>query len=106
LSGGSSLVHSFWTAALYLTIFGIGNGIIRPCVSALLTKYTADGQGSATGVLSSFDSLGRIGGPAIAGWLFTLKSSLPYMSGIVLTFISFAVFQSFQRAMMQKDSAL
>ncbi|MCG5026859.1 MFS transporter, partial [Anoxybacillus flavithermus] len=99
-------IYNFWTAALYLTIFGIGNGVIRPCVSALLTKYTTDGQGSATGVLSSFDSLGRIGGPAMAGWLFTLKSSLPYTTGIVLTFISFAVFQSFQRAMMQKDSAL
>ncbi|UPT59592.1 MFS transporter [Geobacillus thermoleovorans] len=99
-------VHSFWTAALYLTIFGIGNGVIRPCVSALLTKHTADGQGSATGVLSSFDSLGRIGGPAIAGWLFTLKPSLPYAAGIALTFISFSVFQSFQRAMMQKDTSL
>nr|WP_197071996.1 MFS transporter [Geobacillus kaustophilus] len=99
-------IHDFWTAALYLTIFGIGNGVIRPCVSALLTKHTTDGQGSTTGVLSSFDSLGRIGGPAMAGWLFTLKPSLPYAAGIALTFISFSVFQSFQRAMMQKDTSL
>ncbi|EMI09432.1 major facilitator superfamily permease [Anoxybacillus gonensis] len=98
-------IDHFWTAALYLTIFGIGNGVIRPCVSALLTKQTTDGQGSATGLLSSFDSLGRIGGPAIAGWLFTLKPSLPYMTGIVLTFVSFALFQSFQRTMTQKGSA-
>ncbi|WP_461202535.1 MFS transporter [Anoxybacillus sp. TBDG-1] len=97
-------IHNFWTAALYLTIFGIGNGVIRPCVSALLTKHTTDGQGSATGILSSFDSLGRIGGPAIAGWLFTVKPSLPYMTGIVLTFVSFALFQSFQRTTMQKGS--
>ncbi|CUA79126.1 MFS transporter [Anoxybacillus suryakundensis] len=98
-------IHNFWTAALYLTIFGIGNGVIRPCVSALLTKHTTDGQGSATGMLSSFDSLGRIGGPAIAGWLFTVKPSLPYMTGIILTFVSFALFQSFQRTTMQKGSA-
>lgn len=98
-------IHNFWTATLYLTIFGIGNGVIRPCVSSLLTKHTTDGQGSATGVLSSFDSLGRIGGPAIAGWLFTVKPSLPYVTGIVLTFVSFTVFQSFQRTIMQKGSA-
>ncbi|AST07822.1 tetracycline resistance MFS efflux pump [Anoxybacillus flavithermus] len=98
------LIHNFWTAALYLTIFGIGNGVIRPCVSALLTKHTTDGQGTATGLLSSFDSLGRIGGPAIAGWLFTLKPSLPYITGIVLTFVSFVLFQSFQHTMMQKGS--
>ena len=27
-------VHNFTTAAIYLTIFGIGNGVIRPSVSA------------------------------------------------------------------------
>jgi multidrug resistance protein len=32
------LVDSFTTAAIFLTIFGIGNGVIRPSVSSLLTK--------------------------------------------------------------------
>src|SRR5690606_7630200 len=31
-------VDSFVKAAIFLTIFGLGNGVIRPCVSALLTK--------------------------------------------------------------------
>ena len=30
--------HNFWTSAVFLTIFGLGNGMIRPAISALLTK--------------------------------------------------------------------
>ena len=39
------LVDSFATAAIFLTVFGIGNGVIRPCVSALLTKTSTSGHG-------------------------------------------------------------
>ncbi len=64
------LVDSFLTAAIFLSIFGIGNGVIRPAVSALLTKTVTSGHGSVTGLLSSFDSLGRIAGPPIGGALY------------------------------------
>ena len=73
------LVDSFLTAAIYLSIFGIGNGVIRPAVSALLTKTVASGHGSVTGLLSSFDSLGRIAGPPIGGALYGLAIGLPYI---------------------------
>jgi MFS transporter, DHA1 family, multidrug resistance protein len=91
------LIKDFLTAALYLSIFGIGNGVIRPCLSSLITKHSTVGQGSATGLLSSFDSLGRIIGPPIAGWLFTMMIGLPYVSGIVLSFGAFILFYLFSR---------
>ncbi|RAK18427.1 multidrug resistance protein [Anoxybacillus vitaminiphilus] len=91
------LIKDFLTAALYLSIFGIGNGVIRPCLSSLITKHSTIGQGSATGLLSSFDSLGRIAGPPIAGWLFTMMIGLPYVSGIVLSFGAFILFYLFSR---------
>lgn len=87
------LVESFTTAALFLTIFGVGNGIIRPAVSALLTKTSIAGHGSITGLLSSFDSLGRIIGPPLGGWLFSISIGLPYLSGIVLSVIAFVLYQ-------------
>lgn len=86
-------IDSFATAAIFLTIFGIGNGVIRPSVSALLTKTSTSGYGNATGLLSSFDSLGRIIGPPLGGWLFSLMISLPYISGIILSFIAFAFYR-------------
>ncbi len=87
------LVDSFATAAIFLTVFGIGNGVIRPCVSALLTKTSTSGHGNTTGLLSSFDSLGRIIGPPLGGWLFSITIGLPYISGILLSLIAFVLYR-------------
>lgn len=87
------LIDSFSTAALFLTVFGIGNGVIRPSVSALITKRSMAGHGSSTGLLSSFDSLGRIIGPPLGGWLFSVQSGLPYISGAVLSLIAFILYR-------------
>lgn len=85
----------FLTAAIYLTIFGVGNGVIRPAVSALLTKRAKNGHGSVTGLLSSFDSLGRILGPILGGLLYSIGSGLPYISGIFLSAIAFILYRAY-----------
>lgn len=82
------MINNFSTAAIFLSIFGIGNGLIRPSVSSLLTKRSLTGYGSTTGLLSSFDSLGRIIGPPLGGWLFSVSIGLPYFSGIILSLIA------------------
>lgn len=87
------LTKDFITAAIYLTIFGVGNGLIRPGVSSLLTKKSSTGHGSTTGLLSSFDSLGRIIGPPLGGWLYSISFNLPYVSGIVLSIIAVLFYQ-------------
>jgi len=87
------LVNNFATAAIYLTVFGIGNGLIRPSVSSLLTKKSTTGHGSTTGLLSSFDSLGRIIGPPLGGWLFTIAIGLPYLTGVLLSFLALCLYQ-------------
>src|SRR5699024_6916160 len=66
------LVNDFTTAAIFLSIFGVGNGVIRPSISSLLTKESHMSHGSVTGYLSSFDSLGRILGPVLGGYLYKL----------------------------------
>ncbi|WP_440706455.1 MFS transporter [Heyndrickxia oleronia] len=90
------LVNSFTTAAIFLTIFGLGNGVIRPCVSALLTKKSTAGHGSATGLLSSFDSFGRIIGPPLGGWLFSITAGLPYISGAILSILALMLYQGYR----------
>ena len=85
--------HNFWTSAVFLTIFGLGNGVIRPAISALLTKNSATGHGSVTGLLSSFDSFGRIAGPPIGGWLFSISIGLPYISGAILSLFALILYQ-------------
>ncbi|MBT2641102.1 MFS transporter [Bacillus sp. ISL-41] len=90
------LTEGFGTAALFLTIFGVGNGLIRPSVSSLLTKKSTTGHGGTTGLLSSFDSLGRIIGPPLGGWLFSIAIGMPYISGIVLSMVALVLYQFYQ----------
>lgn len=85
----------FWTSAIFLTIFGVGNGFIRQALSARLTKRSNTGQGSVSGLLSSFDSFGRIAGPPIGGWLFSISIGLPFLSGTVLSIFALILFQNY-----------
>lgn len=96
------LTESFLTAALFLSIFGLGNGVIRPALTALLTKTSHANHGNVTGLLSSFDSLGRIVGPPVGGALFELYIGLPYISGIFFSLIAFAIFFKYQRDMQKR----
>jgi MFS transporter, DHA1 family, multidrug resistance protein len=77
--------RDFWTTALYLSIFSIGNSLIRPCVTSLITQTTTVGQGVTSGLSSSMDSLGRIIGPILAGGLFELQSEAPFLLAAVLS---------------------
>jgi MFS transporter, DHA1 family, multidrug resistance protein len=87
--------QNFTTAAIFLAVFGIGNGVIRPSVSSLLTKKTKIGHGVTTGYLSSFDSLGRIIGPVLGGYLYSISIGFPYISGMFLSIIAYILFQSY-----------
>lgn len=100
------LINNFATAAIFLTIFGIGNGLIRPSVSSLLTKTSTAGHGSTTGLLSSFDSLGRIAGPPLGGWLFTIAIGAPYISGILFSLLAFILFQMYKANSRQPNKAI
>ena len=87
--------HNFWTATIFLTIFGLGNGVIRPAVTSLLTKTSTGGHGGSTGLLSSFDSLGRIIGPPLGGILYSVTIGLPYISGAILTIGALCLYQMY-----------
>lgn len=99
------LVNNFATAAVYLTIFGIGNGVIRPSISSILTKTSTSGHGSSTGLLSSFDSLGRIIGPPVGGWLFSLAIGLPYIVGAIFSVFAYFLYLFYRLKAKQTVSA-
>ena len=72
------------TATLYLTVFSAGNALVRPCVTSLITQKTTVGVGTASGLSSSMDSLGRITGPLLAMGAFYLTIELPFLLGGVI----------------------
>lgn len=100
--------HSLWTATLYLAIFGIGNALIRPCVTSLITQKTTVGQGVASGLSSSMDSLGRIIGPLFGAYLLTINLELPYLIGGLLSLVALLLllrFRFIDRSRQTQESA-
>lgn len=90
-------VHSFLTAAVYLTTFAIGNNMIRPAVSALVSKRTGTGQGGTMGILGSMDSLGRIAGPVLGGVLYKVALTYPYVAGAIISLLAMLMLKIYQK---------
>ncbi|AHF07087.1 MFS transporter [Desulfitobacterium metallireducens] len=65
-------------------LFMVGNSLMSPTSSALVTKQGNQSQGASLGLFQSFASLGRILGPIIGGALYGLSIGLPYVSGSLL----------------------
>lgn len=80
--------NSFVNAALFLSVFAAGNALVRPCVTSLITQKTTVGQGVATGLSSSMDSLGRVAGPLFGVTLFQWNAALPYLIGGIICLAS------------------
>jgi DHA1 family multidrug resistance protein-like MFS transporter len=73
------------------SVFILGNALLRPAVSSLISRRAEGGQGVAMGLNNSFMSLGRIFGPLWAGTLFDLNLSLPYLSGAAVMAAGFVL---------------
>ncbi len=91
------LSNSFWTATLYLCIFAVGNALIRPCAISLITQRTKVGQGIASGLSSSMDSLGRIFGPLLGAAVFYIHISLPFIVGGILCLAALGLLYRFMQ---------
>lgn len=65
-------------------VFMVGNSLMVPASSSLVTKRSTQGQGASLGLFASFASLGRIIGPLTGGVLFGISMDLPYVAGSAL----------------------
>ncbi len=73
-----------------MVVMGIGNAAMRPAVNSLVSKRTAaSDQGKMMGVVNSYNSLGRIFGPLLGGFVFdVLGYQWPYILGAVVFFFT------------------
>ncbi|HEU4403230.1 MAG TPA: MFS transporter, partial [Candidatus Polarisedimenticolia bacterium] len=74
------------TAAL--VVGGVGNQVMRPTNASLITKRTTLGQGASIGIMDSFDSLGRILGPIVAGSLYRPDPRYPDVSAAAILILA------------------
>ncbi|RED65854.1 MFS transporter [Cohnella lupini] len=97
--------NSWGMATVYLCIFGIGNSLIKPCVTSLITQKTTVGQGIASGLSSSMDSLGRIVGPLLGAALLGATSWLPFVVSGVLSLAALGLLAQYRSQARQKVHA-
>ncbi|ASA19740.1 MFS transporter [Paenibacillus donghaensis] len=84
------------------TLFFAFNAFIRPTVSTLIANAAEDRQGYASGLNTTYTSLGSIIGPILAGILFDYHIHLPYIFGAVILLA--AVGLTFQQQQKLKRS--
>jgi DHA1 family multidrug resistance protein-like MFS transporter len=79
--------------SVYLTVgfFIFMNAMLRPSISAIISREATSGQGIAMGLNNSFMSFGRVIGPLWAGTMFDINIIFPYLTGMVVLALLFLV---------------
>jgi len=77
------------TVILTTSIFVLGNAMLRPAVSSLISQRTTQGQGIAMGLNNAYMSLGRVIGPLWAGAIIDINLSFPFITGAAIMLLGF-----------------
>jgi MFS family permease len=93
---------NFWTATLFMTLFGASNTVIKPTLQSLITKQTRVGQGLASGLISSMDSLARIVGPIVATALYEVHINLPFITAGLVAILATTLVYAYRRGVKQE----
>jgi DHA1 family multidrug resistance protein-like MFS transporter len=80
--------HS-WGVMLTVGFYVVSNSLLRPAITAYISKRAPGGQGEAMGLSNSFMGFGRILGPILGGFLYDIEWSQPYRWGAGIMFIGF-----------------
>ncbi len=75
-----NLVYLLAVSALFFAF----HAFLRPTVSTLIANAAGDRQGYASGLNTTFTSMGNILGPLVAGGLFDKHMNMPYILGAVI----------------------
>lgn len=85
---GLALSPSLWIAMLFVMIGASGMSLARPAVTAAISTTTPFEQGVSLGVQTSFDSLGRVLGPFLAGLMYFGGVTIPYWVSALLYLVT------------------
>ena len=92
-------------SVLFVSIFFcIATSLIRPAINTSISNMAGSEQGYAAGMNNSYMSIGNMVGPTLAGSLFDINMSLPYMFGAAIIIVT--LFISIKWAINQKQALI
>ena len=92
------------TVILTTSVFVLGNAMLRPAVSSLISQRTTQGQGIAMGLNNAYMSLGRVVGPLWAGAIIDINIHFPFITGAILMLIGLVASMIYLRNEIPSES--
>ena len=62
-----------------VAVAALGSSMTRPVITALISEETTEGQGVTMGTATAFESMGRLVGPLLGGFLFAYGAATPFV---------------------------
>ncbi|GED55513.1 tetracycline resistance MFS efflux pump [Brevibacillus borstelensis] len=97
-------------ATSYSLFFGItlliflATSILRPVLNTLISKLAGDEQGFAMGMNNAYMSIGNVLGPTLAGTLYDIQITYPFMLGLVLLVLTLLTTMVWQRRYLKQNA--
>ncbi|MEJ8545030.1 MFS transporter [Brevibacillus borstelensis] len=97
-------------ASSYSLFFGItlliflATSILRPVLNTLISKLAGDEQGFAMGMNNAYMSIGNVLGPTLAGTLYDIRITYPFMLGLVLLVLTLVTTRVWQRRFLKQNA--
>jgi MFS family permease len=85
-------------AGIALSVFTAGNALARTVLVSLTTKESGGMYGTAAGMTYSMDNMGRILGPLLFTWIFTVQPNNFYVLSGVLAILSISLIILFRKS--------
>jgi MFS transporter, DHA1 family, multidrug resistance protein len=79
-----------------LIIF-LSTSILRPVLNTLISKMAGNEQGFAMGMNNACMSIGNVLGPTLAGMMYDVHITYPFMLGLILLFITLMITMAWQK---------
>lgn len=87
---GIALAPNLNTIRILSALIAVGNGVMAPSLSALITQYAGPKErGTISGAQHGLSSLSRIFAPPVNNYLVGVNTAIPFVSSAVLMFIAF-----------------
>jgi MFS transporter, DHA1 family, multidrug resistance protein len=102
-----SLYASSYSLFFIISLFiFLSTSILRPVLNTLISKLAGNEQGFAMGMNNAYMSIGNVLGPTLAGLLYDVKITYPFILGFVLLVITLFITFTWQKRSLKAKAVI
>ncbi len=102
-----SLFASSYALFFVISLFiFLSTSILRPVLNTLISKLAGNEQGFAMGMNNAYMSIGNVIGPTLAGLLYDIKITYPFVLGFALLIVTLFITFTWQKRSLKAKAVL